>query len=295
MSGPQPEVTVPALRRIPVGDAVVMLVPDGRFRLDGGAMFGVVPRVVWEKRTAPDASHRIQLAFNATLVEVGGVRILVDPGLGSRYDARFAERFAVEQPPTVLESLKAAGIPVESIDFVVDTHLHWDHAGGNVAVRPEGGLHPAFPNARYVVQRREWEAALHPHERNQASYRLEDFVPLEASGQLWLVNGETQLVPGVRVVPAAGHSDGMQLLRVDSAGQTFVYLADLVPTRHHLDFPWVMGYDLYPVDTLQQKKTLLPRAAAEGWLVGFGHDPDVPFGRVRLHGDRPVLAPDSPA
>jgi glyoxylase-like metal-dependent hydrolase (beta-lactamase superfamily II) len=261
-------------------------VPDGRFRLDGGAMFGVVPRVVWEKRSPPDAAHRIQLGLNAMLVEVGDTRILVDPGLGTRHDPSFDERFAVEQPPRVVESLHAAGIEPEAIDFVVDTHLHWDHAGANTCQDAAGRVIPAFRNARYVVQRREWAAATHPHERNQASYRADDFVPIEQAGQLLLVDGEVELVGGVRVLPVGGHSDGMQLLRVDSSGETFVFLADLVPTRHHLDYPWVMGYDLYPVETLRQKQRLLPQAAGERWLVGLAHDPDVQFGRIHLEGER---------
>ena len=281
------------VRRLRVGDATVTFVPDGRFRLDGGAMFGVVPRVVWEQRSPADAQHRIQMALNAMVIETGSARILVDPGTGSHHDATFAARFAVEQPPRVLDSLRAAGVAPEAIDLVVDTHLHWDHAGANVCSGPGGQIVPAFPNAKYVVQRHEWDAATHPHERNQASYRPEDFVTVEHAGQLLLVDGETVLAPGVRVLPVGGHSDGMQLLRLDSAGQTFVFLADLVPTRHHLDYPWVMGYDLYPVETLRQKKRLLPQAAEEGWLVGFAHDPDVPFGRIRLEGARrrPALAP----
>src|SRR5215213_3409874 len=149
--------------RVRVGEATVTLVPDGRFRLDGGAMYGVVPRALWEQRTPADERHRIQLAFNAVLVEHGGVRVLIDPGLGDRYDAPFAERFAVQRPPTVLRGLRRLGLGPEDIDLVVDTHLHWDHAGANTRPAAEGPV-PAFPRARYVVQRREWEDATRPHE-----------------------------------------------------------------------------------------------------------------------------------
>jgi glyoxylase-like metal-dependent hydrolase (beta-lactamase superfamily II) len=282
-----------SVRSLRFGKGTVTLVPDGRFRLDGGAMFGVVPRVLWEQRSPADAQHRITLGFNAMVVEAGGLRVLVDPGLGARHDVRFAERFGVEQPPTVLESLRRAGIDPAGIDFVVDTHLHWDHAGANVARAPDGELAPAFPNARYVVQRREWGAATHPHERNRASYRDDDFRPLEAAGRLLLVDGAAEIAPSVWVELVGGHSDGMQLLRAQSGGETFLFLADLVPTRHHLEYAWIMGYDLYPVETLRQKKRILPRAAREGWLVGFAHDPDVPFGYLRLDGpsERPVLEP----
>ena len=276
-----------------LGDATVTLVPDGRFRLDGGAMFGIVPRPVWGKRAPPDALNRITLGLNAMLVETPDVRVLVDPGLGTRYDPAFAERFGVQQPPTVLDSLRAAGVAPDEIDYVVDTHLHWDHAGANTCAAEDGTARPAFPQATYVVQRKEWAAATRPHERNQASYRSADFLPVEAAGQLRLVDGEAEFAPGVRVLAVGGHSDGMQLLRVDSGGATFVFLADLVPTRHHVDYPWVMGYDLYPVETLTQKKRLLPQAAEEDWLVGFAHDPEVPFARVRFDGERPrpVIVP----
>jgi glyoxylase-like metal-dependent hydrolase (beta-lactamase superfamily II) len=251
-------------------------------------MFGVVPRVVWEKRCPPDSLHRIRMGFNAMLVEIGGHRILIDPGLGSRHDARFAERFGVEQPPTVIESLAAAGVAPEQIDFVIDTHLHWDHAGANTMVSA-GGVTPTFPNARYVVQRRQWDDATHPHERNRASYRDDDFLPVEASRQLQLVDGDAEIVPRVWVHEVGGHAAGMQLVRVESRGDTFLHLADLVPMRHHVDYPWIMGYDLYPVETLAQKKRWLPCAAEGNWIVGLVHDPDTPFGRIRVVDGRPTF------
>jgi glyoxylase-like metal-dependent hydrolase (beta-lactamase superfamily II) len=294
-----PDISSKQVHRVRTGDATITLVSDGRFRLDGGAMFGVVPRVVWEQQCPPDAQHRIQLAFNAMLVELRGVRVLIDPGLGTRYDARFRLRYAVEQPPRVVDSLRRLGVAPESIDFVVDTHLHWDHAGANTA--PTGAVHgsasghsapavPAFPKAKYVIQRREWEDANHPHERNQASYRADDFVPVASNGQLQLVDGDVEIAPGIRVLAVGGHSAGMQVIRVDSGEATFLHLADLVPTRHHLQYPWIMGYDLYPVETLTQRKQLLPEAAAGEWVLGFVHDPEVPFGSVRLEGGRPVFA-----
>ncbi len=294
MSQPAPRDTVGAGPvRARVGRATITLVPDGQFGLDGGAMFGIVPRVVWQQRAPPDEANRILLAFNAMLVELDGVRVLVDPGLGDRHDAAFATRFAVRRPPSVEQSLQAAGVDPATIDYVVDTHLHWDHAGANVRRLADGTLAPRFPRARYLVQRREWEAATHPHERNRASYRADDFVPLEAAGALQLIDGDAEVVPGIRLLLVGGHSDGMQLLRVDSEGETFLYLADLVPTHHHLDYPWIMGYDLYPVDTLRQRKRLLPVAARERWLLGFAHDPHVPFGRVRLDQGRPMLAAEA--
>ena len=273
-----------------VGDATVTLVRDGLFRLDGGAMFGVVPRVVWEQRCPPDDQHRIGLAFNGMLVEVGGLRVLIDPGLGARYDGRFAERFAVERRSGVLDELATVGVTPDEVDVVIATHLPWDHAGA--FTRVEGvRVVPAFPRATYVAQRRQWEDATAPHERNRASYRAEDFAPLAESGQLRLVEGDAEVAPGVWVHEAGGHAVGMQLVRMESGGETFLQLADLVPTRHHADYPWIMGYDLFPMETLARKKEWLPRAAEGRWLVGLVHDPDVPFGRVLMKDGRPTIEP----
>ena len=253
-------------------------------------MFGVVPRILWEKRCPADEQHRIRLAFNGMLVEVGGKRVLIDPGLGSRHDSRFAERFAVEQSSDVEGELAKAGVAPEQVDVVIATHLHWDHAGA--FTRNDGErVVPAFPNATYVVQRRQWEDATAPHERNRASYRQDDFAPLEASGQLSLVEGDVEVAPGVSVHEVGGHAVGMQLVRVESAGRTFLHLADLVPMRHHVDYPWIMGYDLYPVETLARKKEWLARAAAGGWIVGLVHDPEAPFGRIEMKDGRPDFAP----
>ena len=281
---------VPEVRTVRIGDATVKLVRDGLFRLDGGAMFGVVPRVVWEKRCPADEQHRIGMAFNGMLVEIGGKRVLIDPGLGSRHDARFAERFAVDQQSGVLEELASVGVAPEAVDVAIATHLHWDHAGA--FTRWEGErVAPAFPRARYVVQRRQWEDALAPHERNRASYREADFAPLMEARRMRLVEGDAEVAPGVWVHEVGGHAAGMQLVRVESGGETFLHLADLVPMRHHVDYPWIMGYDLFPVETLARKKEWLTRAASGGWTVGLVHDPEAPFGRIEMKDERPVFVP----
>ncbi|HET7769553.1 MAG TPA: MBL fold metallo-hydrolase [Chloroflexota bacterium] len=282
--------TLKKVDRVRIGEATVTLARDGYFRLDGGAMFGIVPRLVWEQRCPPDAQHRIGMAFNGMLVEVAGRRVLIDPGLGARYDARFAERFAVEQPPTVLEELAAIGVGPEQIDVVIATHLHWDHAGA--FTRLEGTrVVPTFPRAMHVVQRRQWEDASNPHERNRASYRQDDFEPVMAAGLVRLMDGDAEVAPGVWVHEVGGHAAGMQLVRVESGGETFLHLADLVPMRHHVQYPWIMGYDLYPVETLAQKKVWLTRAIEGKWIVGLVHDPEAPFGRIELKDGRPALVP----
>lgn len=271
-----------------LGPLTVSVLPGGSFALDGGAMFGVVPRVLWEKTAPPDARNRVRLAANVTLVEAGGRRVLVDTGLGDKWTDRERETFAIERGPGLLDALREAGASPEDVDFVVNTHLHFDHAGGNT--RLAGGRPvPAFPRARYVVQRGEWEDAHAGHERSRASYRAENYDPLADAGQLELIEGERELVPGVRAVPVGGHTRHHQMVVVEGGGRTLVVPTDLVPTTSHLPLPWVMAYDLHPYDTVEAKRRLLARAAAEGWLVVFYHDPRTAIGRVAREGDRYTL------
>lgn len=248
----------------------------GEFRLDGGAMFGVVPRVVWERLTPPDESHRIRLQTNCLLIRGEGVTVLVDTGVGDKDNSQFRDRFAVEESPGLIGALKKAGLEPEDVTHVAISHLHWDHAGGATRRDAAGALVPTFPRARYVVQRGEWEEANAPSDRARASYVRDNFLPLEAAGCLELVDGETEIAPGITVFKAPGHNRHMQCIRVDSAGQTGIFLADLVPTRHHLPLAFVMGYDLFPATTVETKRELLAAIESGGWYVFFDHDPEVP-------------------
>ena len=255
-------------------------VTDGRFRLDGGAMFGVVPKVLWEKCCQPDEQNRISLGLNCLLIRTGRKNILVDTGLGDKEDAKFQEMFAVERIPTLRDSLKMQGLQPEDIHIVVNTHLHFDHAGGNT-VRENGAIVPTFPRAKYFVQRGEYEDAARANERTRASYRRENFTPVAHVDQWEFLDGETELLPGVSVVVTEGHTRHHQSIKIESEGQVAFYLGDLIPTVSHLPLPYIMGYDLYPLQTLETKRWVLDRALNENWLLVFEHDPRVLMGRVR--------------
>ncbi|HEX8707500.1 MAG TPA: MBL fold metallo-hydrolase [Pyrinomonadaceae bacterium] len=264
-----------------LGDYRVEVVPDTEFRLDGGAMFGVVPRTLWSRVCPPDEQNRIRLNMNCLFVEAGRERILIETGIGDKWSAKQAAMYGIRRERPLSESLAAiAGVAAEEITVVVNTHLHFDHAGGNTRLDEEGRAVPAFPNARYLVSRGEYEHAEEPHERDRASYLRENWRPLLESGQLELKETDYEVVPGLRMETIAGHSRTMQCVRLERGGQTLFGFADLVPMRAHAAPAWIMGYDLYPVETLEAKKRLLPRAAREGWLCLFYHDPEVALCRL---------------
>ena len=264
-----------------LGDYRAWVVPDAEFRLDGGAMFGVVPRVLWSRIFPPDELNRVRLSTNCLFVEAAGERILVETGVGDKWSARQVETYAVRRERSLGESLRAAtGFGPEDVTVVVNTHLHFDHAGGNTTLDGAGRAVPAFPNARHLVSRDEHAHAESPHERDRASYLPENWRPLAEAGQLELMPAEYELVPGLRVETVPGHSRTMQCVSVERGGRTLFCFADLVPTRAHVSYAWIMGYDLYPVETLGAKKRLLPRAAGEEWLCLFYHDPDAPLCRI---------------
>ncbi len=251
----------------------------GTLRLDGGAMFGVVPRTLWEQKMQPDEKNRIGMTMNPLLLRTGGKNVLLDTGAGDKQDARFRDTYALG-PSTLSASLARHGLGPADIHLVVNTHLHFDHAGGNTVRDEAGRIVPVFPNARYVVQRAEFEEALAAHERNRASYLPENYRPLFDEGRLELADGELEVAPDVALAPLPGHTRGLQGLLIRSGGETGLYLSDCVPTSHHIPFPWIMAYDLYPTETLATKKRILPEAAREGWTLFFEHDPEVPAARI---------------
>jgi glyoxylase-like metal-dependent hydrolase (beta-lactamase superfamily II) len=263
-----------------LGDIEFHILSDGQFRLDGGAMFGVVPRPLWEKRMPPDERNRITLGMNCLLIRSAGKWVLVETGAGDKWDAKQRDIFAIGGPPRLPDQLHARGVKPEQIDIVINTHLHFDHCGWNTRI-VDGKARPTFPNARYVVHRGELEHAKQPTERDRASYLPDNFRPVEESGQWWLLEGDREVAPGVEVVRLPGHTRDMQGVRISSGGQTAIFFADLVPTTAHLPFPWIMGYDLYPMTTLENKKKWIPEAARQGWLCLFAHDPQVPAAYLR--------------
>jgi len=262
----------------------------GRFRLDGGAMFGVVPRVIWEREAPPDASNRIELALRCLLLRDGERTVLVDCGVGDKDGPAFRAMFAVaDEGATVAERLAECGLRPEEVTDLVLTHLHFDHAGGAVRRDAAGRAVPAFPNAAIHLQRRQWEWAQAPSLRDRASYLAENLEPL-AKARLVLRDGEEEILPGLRVRPVHGHTPGMQLVEVDGGEDPgLVYCADLVPTTAHLPLAWVMGYDLFPLQAVEEKQELYRRhGSGSAWLV-FEHDPAVAAARVDASGRHPRL------
>jgi len=269
-----------SVTRHQLGDLELISLFDGFFRLDGGAMFGVVPKPMWEKRTPADDRNRILLAMRPLVVR-GARTMLIDAGLGAKDDAKFHEIYGVDRSRNLDHTLAEAGLTPGDIDIVLASHLHFDHCGGFTYRDANGTVRPTFPRAQYVVRRDEWEDATHPHERNRASYLADNFVPLAEAGVLQLVDDDQTIMPGVRVQRTGGHCMHHQAIWIESGGRTAVFPADLVPTTAHLDNPWIMGYDLYPMDTLAAKKAFFKDVLAKNALVFFEHDPSVAAGYIR--------------
>jgi methylmalonyl-CoA epimerase len=288
-----------AVQRLAWGNLQLTLLHDGPFKLDGGAMFGVVPRVMWERKAPPDDRNRIQLAMRPLLVEGDWGRMLVDCGAGDKMSAKEQDIYGFDRSHALAAALAEAAIPIDSIDTVLATHLHFDHFGGatmradvgRTLSGPPGGpdkarptaIVPTFPRARYRIRAAEWEDATHPHERNRASYLQTDFVPLQDAGVVDFYDGDQTIAPGVRVVRTGGHTGQHQIVFVESAGKTAVFVADLIPTLAHIQDPWIMGYDLFPVETLMFKKRFIREAIDREYLIVFEHDPHVAAGYIREH------------
>jgi glyoxylase-like metal-dependent hydrolase (beta-lactamase superfamily II) len=276
-------------RAFPLGGFRCHTLEGGRQRLDGGAMFGVVPRPLWETRAAPDDRHRIPLAMRCLLVEHPDGLVLIDTALGNKEDRRFLDIYGVEnaglEGATQLEdALATAGFLPGDVRWVINTHLHFDHAGGNTTIDPEleddprRHVRPAFPNATYVVQRGELEFARHVNERTRASYLPPNFEPVAGANRWRLLDGDTEVLPGISVRLTPGHVPFHQAVLVRSGGETAAFVADLIPTVAHLPLPWIMGYDLEPLRTLESKRALLRDAVDGGWRLIFEHDPRVASG-----------------
>lgn len=268
-----------------IGNVDIQWLSDGTVRLDGGAMFGVVPRVLWKARVKPDRKNRVTIALNCLLVQSGGKRILVDTGAGTKHPPKRRTIFGI-QSGRLARDLKARGLEPGDIDMVVLTHLHFDHAGGATRLEGSGRLVPTFPRAQYLVQRGDWEEATQTNERTRNAYYPEDFLPLDEHRQLVLLDGDEEIAPGVWVRRTGGHTRGHQVVQIDSDGGRAVCLGDVVPTPHHLHLPYITAWDLYPLDTLAAKRQFLHQAEKEGWLVLFGHGVGQRSGYLERNGDR---------
>jgi glyoxylase-like metal-dependent hydrolase (beta-lactamase superfamily II) len=273
-----------------VGDLEILPLFDGFFRLDGGAMFGVVPKPLWERRAPADHRNRILLGLRPLLVR-GEQTLLIDAGIGGKMDEKSVEIYGIDRSVDLSATLRAANCRPDDVDIVLATHLHFDHAGGFTVRDAAGGLRPAFPRAQYVVRREEWQDALTAHERNRASYLPENFLPLDGRGSLQFLSIDAEIMPGVRAVRTGGHTMHHQIVLIESRGATAVFAADLLPTAAHVDDPWIMGYDLYPMDTLAFKRRFVRDAIDREYLIFFEHDPVIVAGYIRERDGRRSVEP----
>jgi glyoxylase-like metal-dependent hydrolase (beta-lactamase superfamily II) len=292
--------TPPLVQSRALGRWQVHAIHAGTQRLDGGAMFGVVPKPLWERRITPDERNRIPLAMRCLLVEHDVGPILIDTGAGNKEDSKFRDIYGIENRGadgrTRLEDgLREIGVRPEDVTLVINTHLHFDHAGGNTYRDASGVIRPAFPNARYVVQTGEYEFATHTNERTAASYFPHNFAPVHEQGLFDLTAGERDVAAGIKLLPTPGHTPHHQGILLESAGEQAFFLADLVPTVAHLPLPWIMGYDVEPLVTLETKRRVLRRALDEDWLLVFEHDFATAWGRVAFDGKAYGLSAPAPA
>lgn len=280
-----PSALGPRVETMRLGRWTVHAIQAGGQKLDGGAMFGVVPKALWQRRIVPDDRNRIQLGMRCLLIEHEIGPVLIDTGAGNKENAKFHEIYGVENKgergPTALEDgLLDAGVRPEDVALVINSHLHFDHAGGNTVLETDGRIRPAFVNARYVAQKGEYHFATHTNERTAGSYFPHNFVPLAEAGRFDFIEGDREIVPGIRSVHTPGHTPWHQSLLLECDGERALYLADLIPTTAHVPLPWIMGYDVEPLVTLETKRRILAQAGSEKWLMVFEHDATTPWGKL---------------
>ena len=261
-----------------LGDFELSIFSDGTYPLDGGAFFGVVPKIMWSRKAAADEKNYVTAGLNSLLIRTGKQTVLVETGMGNKLSERMVKFYG--QPAQLLGNLAAGGVAPEDIDIVINTHLHFDHCGWNTIRNKDGKILPTFPRAKYYAPEGEWQYARKPSERDSISYIPDNYDPLVQSGQMMLLKGGEELVPGISVKTFPGHTAHMQAVIVESGGQTACYISDLIPTTAHIDLTWGMAFDLYPLQTIESKKQYYEKAIAEKWLTVFTHDPKTPWAYV---------------
>ena len=265
------------MHRLTLGDFELTAVSDGTYRLDGGAFFGVVPKVMWEKKVEADAENYVPVGLNSVVVRTGQHTVLIETGIGNKLPERLIKIFG--QPAKLLDNLNAAGISPEDIDVVINSHLHFDHCGWNTMIK-DGRIVPTFPKAKYYAPEGEWQHGRLQLERDAISYMSENYDPLIKTGRMELLQGDQQIVPGISVRVFPGHTLHMQAVIIQSGSQTACYISDLIPTSAHIDLTWVMAFDLLPLRTIESRKRYYAQSIPEKWLTMFTHDPNMPWAYV---------------
>jgi glyoxylase-like metal-dependent hydrolase (beta-lactamase superfamily II) len=279
------------LDKISLGKFTIHGVRDGLFYLDGGAMFGVVPKTLWEKKCPSDSQNRIKLALDSLLIQTEDSLVLVDTGIGPLLKEKYFNFYSIERKPGLVKTLQEIGFNPEDINFVINTHLHFDHCGGNTKKGESGDIVPTFPNALYFIQKGEWDHAGNPSARDRVSYLKENFIPLERHGVVQLIDSDVEITKGVSTMLAPGHTSDHQCVKVQSEGQILVFLGDLVPTSAHVGMAYIMSYDLFPMQTLETKEKFYEMALEEDWIVAFNHDPEYFFGKIEKKKNRYMFRP----
>jgi glyoxylase-like metal-dependent hydrolase (beta-lactamase superfamily II) len=276
------------VHRFILGDFELSIFSDGDYYLDGGALFGVVPKTLWQRRMQADEKNRIAVGMNSLLVRTGTHTVLIETGMGNKLGEKMTEIYCPKSQ--LLDNLSAGGVAPEDVDTVINTHLHFDHCGWNT-VRKNGRVVPTFPKATYYAQEGEWQHGRRQLERDRVSYISENYDPLVESGQMQLLRGDREIVPGISVQVFPGHTRNMQAIMIQSGSKKACYISDLIPTTAHLDLTWVMAYDLFPLETIESRKRFYQAAIPEKWLVVFTHDPTTPWAYVEREGNKLIAKP----
>jgi len=266
------------MHQLALGDFELSVFSDGTYPLDGGAFFGVVPKVMWSRKVEADERNYVRAGLNSLLIRTGKQTVLVETGMGNKLSERMIKFYG--QPAKLLDNLSAAGIAPEDIDIVINTHLHFDHCGWNTVRHKSGKVAATFPRAKYYAPEGEWQYARQPSERDAISYIPENYDPLFSSGQMTLLKGGEEVATGISVRTFPGHTAHMQAVVVESVGKTACYITDLIPTTAHVEIAWGMGFDLYPLQTIDSKKNYYAQSIPGKWLTVFTHDPKVPWAYV---------------
>ncbi len=274
------------IQSISLGNCKLFFLHNGAFSIDCGALFGIVPKMIWEKLVQADELNRCEITINPLLVKTPEHNVLIDPGLGDKYSDKLRYIYNIRRDKTLITYLKEIPLTPVDIDVVIATHMHFDHIGAMTKIDDSGEIIPTFPNAKHYFQKGEWEDARHPDERTKATYFAENFMPLQENGLVELIDGDFQILPQIRVEKTGGHTKHHQMVIIESDGQTAVFPGDILPSSHHLPIPYIMALDLYPVEVMEAKRKLYERAIEGNWLICIDHGEEVRAGYIRFDGKK---------